>query len=368
MQGPPTRGVFDERQLWGRVRARRSRPRRRSRARVRATVAGGPRRRPRRLHAADGSRRAGYPQALPALAGGRDRPRDRRASRRGREEYRRWLHRRVRDPVGRDPLCHGAPAGNPETRRRKGRRSGASSSAWASIGTRSSSTSTTSMGMASIPQFVCKRSRRPAESWSPPRSGDVLGDAPNLEVEDLGELSLKNLSRPVRAFLLVAAGVDRGATLDIFARPPGKAALPSIALLPFKSLTANVDDTVISRKDLSTTSSPRSATCKISWSSPAARRWRSAGARIDPIEVGERARRAVLRVGTGLQVRTAPAACRSSSRRRHRFGSMEREIRVSGSTRSSSCRTRSRSRSSGRSRRRCVRRRSNERFASRPRT
>lgn len=116
---------------------------------------------------------------------------------------------------------------------------------------------------------------------------DVLGDAPNLDVEDLGELSLKNLSRPVRAFLLVAAGVDRGATLNIFARLPGKAALPSIALLPFKSLTADVDDTYFAEgfiEDIITSLSNLQDLLVVSRGSTMAFRRR----RIDPIEVGEK--------------------------------------------------------------------------------
>jgi adenylate cyclase len=71
---------------------------------------------------------------------------------------------------------------------------------------------------------------------------EALGDAPSLDVDDLGDLRLKNFSRPVRAYLVLAAGVDRSAVLTLSARASGRATLPSIALLPFRSITAESDD------------------------------------------------------------------------------------------------------------------------------
>jgi adenylate cyclase len=71
---------------------------------------------------------------------------------------------------------------------------------------------------------------------------DALGGAPNLDVRDLGEVRLKNLSRPVRAFFLRTSGVNGSADLNVFGRPSGRAILPSIAILPFSSLAPDSDD------------------------------------------------------------------------------------------------------------------------------
>jgi adenylate cyclase len=72
---------------------------------------------------------------------------------------------------------------------------------------------------------------------------DALDDASDLLVRDLGELRLKNFSRPVRAFLLDRAGPSRTDTIEVFSRPSRMAQLPSIALLPFTSMTTESDDT-----------------------------------------------------------------------------------------------------------------------------
>lgn len=71
---------------------------------------------------------------------------------------------------------------------------------------------------------------------------DSLGHAANLEVVDLGELPLKNLSHPVRAFLLHRDQMDRHPNLTFFRSTLSNTSLPSIAVLPFVNLNANVDD------------------------------------------------------------------------------------------------------------------------------
>ena len=77
------------------------------------------------------------------------------------------------------------------------------------------------------------------EQFSPP-GGIVISEAlhavarSRMEVpsEDLGELALKNLSRPVHAFSLRLAGVDtHAAPASQFAR---RAKLPGVAVLPFR--------------------------------------------------------------------------------------------------------------------------------------
>ena len=116
---------------------------------------------------------------------------------------------------------------------------------------------------------------------------DALGEAPDLDVNDLGELRLKNFSRPVRAFLLLAAGVDRGATLDIFGKSSGRCILPSIALLPFSSLTADPDDAYFAEgfiDDIITSLSNLPDLFVVSRGSTMAFRGRT----IDPLEVGEK--------------------------------------------------------------------------------
>ena len=62
---------------------------------------------------------------------------------------------------------------------------------------------------------------------------DALGAAPNLNIKDLGELSLKNFSRPVHAFLLVVAGIDRNTLLNIFGGFPEEP--HCLQLLSFRS-------------------------------------------------------------------------------------------------------------------------------------
>lgn len=68
------------------------------------------------------------------------------------------------------------------------------------------------------------------------------GDLSEFKLEDIGELQLKNLSRPVHAFSLRLPGVDRSATLGVPGRPSGWARPPSIAVLPFTNLSDKSDD------------------------------------------------------------------------------------------------------------------------------
>jgi hypothetical protein len=53
----------------------------------------------------------------------------------------------------------------------------------------------------------------------------------------LGELRLKNLSRPVHAFSLRLPGIERGDALGFPGRHSGWAKLPSIAVVPFSNLS-----------------------------------------------------------------------------------------------------------------------------------
>lgn len=70
----------------------------------------------------------------------------------------------------------------------------------------------------------------------------ALGDLLSVDVIDLGPLHLKNFTRPVGALLLAGAGVEPKVAANVFDRPSGRTVLPSIALLPFSSLTADADD------------------------------------------------------------------------------------------------------------------------------
>jgi len=66
---------------------------------------------------------------------------------------------------------------------------------------------------------------------------DVVGEhARNLNLDDLGELRLKNLSRPIRAFSLQLPGLDRRAALGR-PRASSSANIPSVAVLPFTSMS-----------------------------------------------------------------------------------------------------------------------------------
>jgi adenylate cyclase len=116
---------------------------------------------------------------------------------------------------------------------------------------------------------------------------DALGDAPDVEVDDLGELRLKNISRPVQAFLILGAGVNRGVTLDIFGKSSGRSILPSIAILPFASVTTKSDDSYFAEgfaDDIITSLSNLPYLLVVARGSTMAFRQRTA----DPLEVGEK--------------------------------------------------------------------------------
>jgi adenylate cyclase len=116
---------------------------------------------------------------------------------------------------------------------------------------------------------------------------DALGGAPNLDVRDLGEVRLKNLSRPVRAFFLRTSGVNGSAELNVFGTPSGRAILPSIAILPFSSLTPDSDDSYFAEgfvEDIITSLSNLQDLLVVSRGSTMAFRRRA----IDPIEIGEK--------------------------------------------------------------------------------
>lgn len=68
------------------------------------------------------------------------------------------------------------------------------------------------------------------------------GDLSEFKFDDLGDVRLKNLSRPVRAFSLRLPGVDRSAALGVPGKPSGWAKLPSIAILPFTNVTSEPGD------------------------------------------------------------------------------------------------------------------------------
>ena len=82
------------------------------------------------------------------------------------------------------------------------------------------------------------------EQFSPP-GGIVISDSilsfvkstMNVSVDDIGELELKNISKPVQAYCICTPGVDHA---PHFGR---KAKLPSIAILPFRAPGENNQDT-----------------------------------------------------------------------------------------------------------------------------
>jgi adenylate cyclase len=71
---------------------------------------------------------------------------------------------------------------------------------------------------------------------------DQAGDLHEFKLDDLGELRLKNLSRPVHAFSLRLPGVERSAVAGGPGKPSGWAKLPSIAVVPFNNLSAEPED------------------------------------------------------------------------------------------------------------------------------
>jgi adenylate cyclase len=85
------------------------------------------------------------------------------------------------------------------------------------------------------------------EQFSPPGgiviSGAVLGfvkSTMDVLVEDIGELELKNISRPVQAYSIFIPGADHAS------RSPRRAKLPSIAVLPFRAPNENPEEAYFS--------------------------------------------------------------------------------------------------------------------------
>ena len=72
---------------------------------------------------------------------------------------------------------------------------------------------------------------------------EVVRSRMDVPVQDLGQLELKNISRPVQAYSLRVAGLESGNALSNTAR---EATLPSIAILPFRTSDDNPDDAYFS--------------------------------------------------------------------------------------------------------------------------
>jgi adenylate cyclase len=116
---------------------------------------------------------------------------------------------------------------------------------------------------------------------------DALGDVTALDLVDLGELPLKNLSHPVQAFLLHASCIDRTMTLDFVGSSSARTKLPSIAVLPFSSMTPDSDDMYFTEgfvEDIITSLGNLKELLVVSRGSTMAFRRRA----VDPAEVGEK--------------------------------------------------------------------------------
>jgi len=69
---------------------------------------------------------------------------------------------------------------------------------------------------------------------------DMVTSRIEVSLEDLGQLELKNLSRPVQAYSLRLPGITNGA---IHSSPAARRAkLPSIAILPFRTLGSKPEE------------------------------------------------------------------------------------------------------------------------------
>src|SRR5262249_15802344 len=116
---------------------------------------------------------------------------------------------------------------------------------------------------------------------------EQLGDLRELNFDDLGELRLKNLSRPVHAFSLLLPGIDRGAVLAVLGRPSGWAKLPSIAVLPLTNAAPELAGNYFAEgfvEDIIMTLSNIPELLVVSRGSTMAFRQRE----VDPAEVGEK--------------------------------------------------------------------------------
>lgn len=71
---------------------------------------------------------------------------------------------------------------------------------------------------------------------------EQIGDVGDYEIDDLGELRLKNLTRGVAAFSVRLPGVDPSAAVGFSGKGSKPAKLPSVAVLPFVNLSQDSDD------------------------------------------------------------------------------------------------------------------------------
>lgn len=110
-----------------------------------------------------------------------------------------------------------------------------------------------------------------------------LNGRDDLKFEDLGHLHLKNLSRPIHAYAMALPGVDHVAPVN----PRLSAKLPSVAVLPFSSLSSDAGHTYFAEgiaEDIVVTLSNLSELLVVSRSSTMALRSR----RSSPLKIGER--------------------------------------------------------------------------------
>jgi len=116
---------------------------------------------------------------------------------------------------------------------------------------------------------------------------DQLDQPGRFKFDDLGELRLKNLSRPVHAFSLALPGVDRSAATGFSGGAPGSIKLPSIAVLPFANLSLEPADNYFAEglvEDIILTLSNISELLTVARASTVA----FLRSRIDPVKVSEK--------------------------------------------------------------------------------
>jgi class 3 adenylate cyclase/TolB-like protein len=74
---------------------------------------------------------------------------------------------------------------------------------------------------------------------------EQVGDAGEFPIEDLGHVRFKNLTQPVHAFSLRLPSLDRGGGRGISARAAGWIKLPSVAVLPFRTIAGSGEHAVL---------------------------------------------------------------------------------------------------------------------------
>jgi adenylate cyclase len=115
----------------------------------------------------------------------------------------------------------------------------------------------------------------------------VTADLSEFKFDDLGELHLKNLSRPVHAFLLLSPGVDRRTVIGASTKSSRRTKLPSIAVIPFANSSSEVDDSYFAEgfvEDIIVSLSNIQELLVVSRGSTMPFRQRE----IDPVEIGEK--------------------------------------------------------------------------------